>query len=77
MIYKVIVEDPYENFHKNLFDFSIFSTKLKFYDSSNTHVLFKIKYAPTGLLIKRFVRLNSNIFSFLIDDSRKHKKIKV
>ena len=36
----------------------------------------KIKYDPAGVAIKEFVELKGKMYSFLVDDSSKHKKVK-
>ena len=62
--------------NKEKFDFSNYSTKSKYFDDSNKLVVGKIKYDPAGVAIKEFVELKGKMYSFLVDDSSKHKKVK-
>ena len=59
-----------------MFDFSNFSAKSKYYDNSNTLVVGKIKDEAAKLPIKDFVGLKPKIQLFLLDDSSEHKKSK-
>ena len=71
-------EDIYEDFSsgKEMFDFSNYSTKSKYYDNSNKFVTGKMKDKTAGIAIKEFVGLKPKIYSFLIDDNSEHKKAK-
>ena len=50
-MYEIKTEDVYEDFsnHKEMFDFSNYSTKSKYYDDSNKLVVRKIKDEIGGL----------------------------
>ena len=74
LMYKNKTEDIYEDFSsgKEMFDFSNYSTKSKYYDNSNKFVTGK----TAGIAIKEFVGLNPKIYSFLIDDNSEHEKAK-
>ena len=60
-----------------MFDFSNYSTKSKYYDNSNKLVTGKIKDETGGVIIKEYVRLKPNMYSFLAADNSEHKKKKV
>ena len=51
-MYEIKIEDVYEDKGKNMFDFSNYSTKSKFYDDSNKLVVGKMKDKPA--VIKEF-----------------------
>ena len=59
-----------------MFDFSNYSTKSKYYDNSNKLVSGKIKDETGGVVIKEYVGLKPNMYSFLADDNSEHKKEK-
>ena len=63
-------EGLYEHFSsdKEVFDFSNYSTKLKYYDNSNKLVIGKMKDETGGVTIEEFVRLKPEIFLFLVDN---------
>ena len=63
LAYEIKSEDVYEEFfkHKNLFDFSNFSTDSKFYNSQNEMVVGKMKCLYKGIPIKIFVALKSKM----------------
>ena len=71
-------EDTYEDFsnNKEMFDFSNYSTKSKYYDNSNKLVVGKIKDETAGVSIERFIRLKPKIYSYLVNDNSEHKKTK-
>ena len=52
-----------------MFDFSNYSTKSKYYDNSNKLVTGKIKDETGGVIIKEYVRLKPNMYSFLAADN--------
>ena len=78
LIYEIITEDVYEDFssNKEMFEFSNYLTKLKYYDDSNKLVIGKIKGETGGVAIEEFVGLKPKMYSFLVDDNREHKKQK-
>ena len=57
---------------KILFDFSNYSAKSKYYDSSNTLVIVKVKDKTGGLAIEEFVVLKPKMYSFLVENNE-HK----
>ena len=61
---------------KKMFDFSNYLSKSKFYDDSNKLVVGKIKDETAGVPIKETAGLMPKMYSFLVDDSSKHKKAK-
>ena len=60
-------EDVYEDFgkEKEMFDFSNYSAKSKYYDESNKLVVGKIKEDTAGVAIKEFVGLKPKMYSLL------------
>ena len=65
LMYEIETEDVCEDFgsNKEMFDFSNYSTKSKYYDDSNKLVIGKMK-DETG-----FVRLKPKMYAFLVDNS--------
>ena len=78
LMYEIKTEDVYENFSndKEMFDFSNYSTKSKYYDNSNKLVGDKMKDETAGVAIEEFVELNPKMYSHLVDDNSGHKKAK-
>ena len=76
-MYEIKTEDVYKDScsDKKMFDFSNYSTKSKYYESSNKSVIGKMKDETGGVAIKEFVGLKSKMYSFLVDNSE-HKKAK-
>ena len=68
----------YEDFSndKEMFDFSNYSTKSKYYDNSKNLVVGKMKDETAGVGIKEFVGLKPKMYSYLVDDDSEHKKAK-
>ena len=75
-MYEIKTEDVYEDFSndREMFDFSSYSTKSKYYDNSNKLVVGKIKDETVRAAIEEFVRLKPKMYLYLVDDNRKHKK---
>ena len=75
-MYEIKTEDANEDFSndKELFDFSNWSTKSKYYDDSNKLFIGTMKYETAA--IKEFVRLKPKMYLFLVDDNSEHKKAK-
>ena len=71
-MYEIKTEDVYEE----MFDFSNYSTKLKYYDNSNKLVAGKMKDKTAGVAIEESVGLKPKMYSYLIDDNSEHKKAK-
>ena len=76
LLYKIKTEDVYKDFNRNkeMFDFSNYSLKSKYYDDSNKLVIGKMKDETGGVAIKEFVGLKPKMFSFLVDNNSEHKK---
>ena len=55
-VYEIKTEDVYEDFSsdKEIFDFSNYSTKPKYYDDSNKLVIGKMKNQTRGVAIEEF-----------------------
>ena len=77
-MYEIKTEDVNEDFSndKEMFDFSNYSTKSKYYDNSNKLVVGKMKDDTTGVAIEEFVGLKSNMYSYLIDHNSEQKTAK-
>ena len=77
-MYEIKTKDVYEDSsnNKEMFDFSKYSTKSKYYDDSNKLVAGKMKYGSDGVAIEEFSRLKPKMYSFLVDDNSEHKKAK-
>ena len=77
LMYEIKTEDANEDFssHKEMFDFSNYSIKSKYYDGSNKLVIGKMKDQTGGDAIEEFVGLKPKMYSFLVENS-KHKKAK-
>ena len=63
MIYEAEIENIYDDFSKNkeMFDFSNYSAKLKYYNGSNALVIGKRKDEMGGVTIDEFFGLNSKV----------------
>ena len=77
LIYEIKTEDVYEDFSKDkeMFDFSNYSTKSKYYDNSNKLVVGKKKDETADLAIEEFVGLKPKMYSYLVDGNSDHKQI--
>ena len=77
LMYEIRTEAVYEDFNsdKEMFNFSNYSTKLKYYNNLNKLVIEKMKDETGCVAIEEFVGLKLNMYSFLIDN-REHKKAK-
>ena len=71
-------EDVCEDFtsDKEIFDFSNYSTKSRYYDDSNKLVIGKMKDETGGVTIEEFVGLKSKMYLLLSEDDIDHKKKK-
>ena len=65
LMYESITEDVYEGFHsdKEMFDFSNYWTKWKYYDDSNKLIIGKMKDETGGAAIEEFVGLKAKMYS--------------
>ena len=78
-MYEIKTEDfIYEDFSsdKEMFDFSNYSTKSKYYENTNKLVVGKMIYETAGVAIEEFVVLRPKMYSYLVDDNNEHKKAK-
>ena len=73
LIYEIKAEDEnvYENLssNKEMFDFSNYSTKSKYYDSNKLFIE-KVNNKNEGVATEAFVGLKSEMPSYLANDSR-------
>ena len=69
-MYEIKTEDVYEEFgnNKEIFNFSNYSNKSKYYDNSNKLVVGKMKDETAGVVIEEFVGLKPKIYSYLVDN---------
>ena len=77
-MYEIKTEDAYEDLSKDkeMFHFSNYSSKSKYYDNSNKLVVGKMKDESVSVVIKEFVGFKPSIYTFLVDDSSEQKKLK-
>ena len=77
-MYEIRTDDVYEDFsnNKEIFDYSNYSTKSKYYDHSSKLVVAKMKDETAGVAIKEFFGLKPKMYSYLVDDNSKHKNAK-
>ena len=77
-MYEIKTEDVYKDFSKDkeMFDFSDYIAKSKYYDDSKKLVMDKMKDETAGVAIEEYVGLKTNMYSFLVDDRSEHKKAK-
>ena len=73
-MYEIKTEDSSND--KEMFDFSNYSTKSKYYDNSNKLVVDKIKDETAGVAIEEFVGLKPKMYLYLVYDNSEHKKSK-
>ena len=75
LMYEITTEGVYEDFssNKEMFDFSNYSTKSKYYDNSNKLVIGKMKDESGDVAIEEFVGLKPKMYSFLVDNSENKK----
>ena len=75
LMYEIKTEDVYEDFsnHKEIFDFSNYWAKSKYYDDSKKLVIGKMKDQIGGAAIEEFVGWNPKMYLFL-PDNNEHKK---
>ena len=77
-MYEIKTEDFYEDFSndKEMFGFSNYLNKSKYYNNSNKLVIRKIKDETGDVATEEFVGLKPKMTSFLVDDNSEHKKAK-
>ena len=73
-MYEIKTEDVYEDFSKDkeMFDFSNYSTKSKYYDDLNKLVVGKMKDETRGIAIEEFMELK--MYSFSVDSEYEKAK---
>ena len=59
-----------------MFDFSNYSTKLKYYDNSNKLEVGKMKDETARVVIEESLGLKPKMYNYLVDDNSGHKKAK-
>ena len=66
LMYEIKTEDVYKDFSndKEMFDFSNYSTKSKYYDNSNKLVVDKMKDETAGVAIEEFVGLKPKMYLY-------------
>ena len=74
-MYEIRTEDVYEDFssYNQMFDFSNYSIKSKYYDNLNKLNIGKMKDETGGVAIEEYVGLKPKTYSFLIDNIKKQK----
>ena len=67
-MFEIKTEDVYEDFSsdKQMFDFSNYLTKSKYYSNSNKLVIGKMKDQTGGFVIEEFVALKPKMYSLLV-----------
>ena len=75
-MFEIKTLDIYEDFssNKEMFGFSNYSTKSKYYDNSNKLEIGKMKDETVGIAIEEFVWLKPKIHSYLVDNSSEYEK---
>ena len=75
-MYEIKFEDVYEDFgsYKEIFDFTNYSTKSKYYDNSNNSVIGTVKDQTRDVAIEEFVGLKDKMYSSLVDNNEHKKK---
>ena len=78
LVHEIKTEDVYKSFSndKQMFDFSNYSTKSKYYNNSNKLTVGKVKDETAGVVIKEFGGLKPKMYSYLIDHNSEHKTAK-
>ena len=71
LMHEIKTEDTYEDSGSNeeMFGFSNYSTKSKYYDDSNKLVIGKMKDESGGVATEEFVGLKTKMYSFLVENS--------
>ena len=75
---EIKTEHVYKDFSndKEMFDFSNYSTKSKYYDNLNKLVVGKMNDETASVAIKEFVGWKPKMYSYLVDGNSEHKKAK-
>ena len=77
-MYESQTEGVYEKFSndKEMFNFSNYLAKSKYYDISNKLVIGKVTDEKADVAIKEFVGLKPKMYSYLVNDNGEHKEAK-
>ena len=77
-MYEIKIEDVYKDFSndKEMFGFSNYSNKSKYYNNSNKLVVVKMIDETAGVAIEEFVGLKPKMYLYLVDDNIERKKVK-
>ena len=77
LMHEIKTEDVYKSFSngKQMFDFSNYSTKSKYYDNPNKFLVGKMKDKTAGVAIKEFGGLKPKMHLHLVDNNSEHKKV--
>ena len=71
LMYEIKTEDVSKDFsnNKEMFDFSNYSTKSKYYDNSNKLVVSKRKNERVVAVVEKFSGLQPKMYSYLVNDN--------
>ena len=77
-MYEIKTADVYKDFSNNreMFDFSNYSIKSKYYGNSNKLMAGKMKDETAGTSIREFVGLKLKMYLYLVNDNSEDKKAK-
>ena len=77
LMFEIKTEDVCEDFSndKEMFDFSNYPAKSKYYDNSNKLVV-GTKDETAGVAIEEFVGLKPKMYSYMVNDKSEHEKAK-
>ena len=75
-MYEIKNEDVYEDFSRNkeMFDFSNYSAKSKYYYNSNKLLIGKKKDETGGVAIEEFVGQKPKMYLFFVDNTEQKKE---
>ena len=78
LMYEIQTEDIYEDFriNKEMFDFSNYLNRSKYYNVSKKLVIGKMKDKTGSVATEEFVGLKPKMYLYLVHDSSEHKKAK-
>ena len=77
-MYEIKTENVSDDFSKNkeMFDFSSYSVKSKYYDDSNALVVSKMKDEMSGVATEKILILKLKMYLILVSDFSAYKKAK-
>ena len=78
LTYEIKPENIYKEFFKpkDLFDFSNYSKDSRFFDGANKKVIGKMKDEFDGIIVSKYVALNSKMYSIKKIDGKEHNTAK-